>query len=388
MPYKVIHLAATPTAGAPQRIVKALNSYTDYEARLISLKREGPFEHDIIFSEQKALSVELIESAAIIHLHNYLSLDSNDFSPIDFHKLQQQGKRFIRHFHSQPGFVSRVTGESVESIVNCPIPQLVAAQHMERFYPNAFVVPNIIHQDEEIYESKGDEPEYDVAFTPSNSVPAWSTRWDTKGTPETLAILTSLEKEKGLTYKCLQNKTFNEVMQAKCMARIIIDELVTGGYHLSGLEGLSLGKPVLAYLDERTQHVLRFVSQSDQNPFISVRLEEARNVLSLLIEERDLCQRVGEKSRDWVSQYWNDKQLVNFYVDAYQNVFDNPESICRQKELSLNGENEKFFAVTLPDEIYSARKKGFLARCPLSIRLREWFVRFAGKCFDFFKALD
>ena len=84
---KVVHFSITPLAGAPIRLVQALNRLTGVGARLVDLKRFGLYDHDVVFSETPGKAESLAKEADILHLHNYLDCDSTQFAPIDFKHL-------------------------------------------------------------------------------------------------------------------------------------------------------------------------------------------------------------------------------------------------------------------------------------------------------------
>jgi hypothetical protein len=152
-----------------------------------------------------------------------------------------------------------------------------------------------------------------------------------------------------------------EVLEEKRKAGVVIDELVTGSYHLSGLEGLSLGKPVLSYLDDRTKCVLGRISGTDVCPFINVRLEEAFEVLTYLVRHPDERADLGRAGRAWIERHWADRVLVRHFVDAYEKLAGDPTSFARQQSLRLDGDGDRFRALSLPDLIYRARARGHLA---------------------------
>ncbi len=375
MSLSVVHLSKTPLAGAPASLVRALRAHTDLDVHLIDLERWGLYEHDIVFSENPDYAIALIRNADVLHLHNYIHLDSQDFSPVNLREFVAKKGLVVRHFHSQPGVISRFTGETVNEIVSSEIPQLVMAQHAERFYPKARVVPNIIPQDSEEYVPLRGTPRIDVFFGPTSHLSAWRVRWDTKGMPETLSILESLRRAHGFSYRCVHKEPFSEAIKAKKMARVVVDELVTGGYHLSGVEGLSLGKPVFSYLDDRTQFILRAVSGATECPFISVRLEESKNVLERLLGDFQLCEEVGRFSRAWIEKFWSDRELVDHYVYVYRSLIEGNGGWLRQEDLSIDSKRRKFFYIDAHDIAHELRREHNLDMMKLSSRIKKGFIK-------------
>ncbi len=376
----ILHFSKTPLAGAPIRLVKALQKHTDYQARLVDLERWGIFDHDVIHVENPDEVRVLAEQADIIHLHNYLDFHSKEFYPVDFTLLQRQGKFFVRHFHSTSMLVAATMGISVAELLASPIPAIVIAQYPERFFPKAQVVPNIIPQDDSNYQPNHNLPEYGIVYSPSIDRSAWGDRWNTKGKPETVSLMKKVARHTGCKINYTKNRQpLAQVMQDKCQAAIIIDELVTGSYHLSGLEGLSLGKPVLAFLDHRIVQVLQGISGSKCCPFINVRLEDAFEPLLYLLEHSDEAKAIGQAGREWIESYWADHKLIQHYVDVYDTLVDDPGRVVRQERLRFDNSTAYFQAVTLPDLIYTARANHYKAALPLTAKIRGYAVHWTGR---------
>ncbi|WP_295437989.1 hypothetical protein [uncultured Thiodictyon sp.] len=353
----IVHFSRTPLAGAPVRLINALRSYTAYNVHLVDLKRWGLFDHDVVHSETPDRVFELAAKADIIHLHNYLDYNSNDFYPVDFKYLYKSGKIFLRQFHTHPESVAHVMGITAEELLASSIPSIVIAQFQERYYPHARVVPNIIPQDSPPYRPLIKDLEHHVFYGPSVSIRAWEHRWNTKGMPETLALLERVSRCTNCRVKWMSGQPLADVMREKRRSHLVIDELVTGSYHMSGLEGLSLGKPVLAFLDERTQYVLREISGSDLCPFINSRIEDGFDILLYLLRHPDEMAEIGASSREWIECYWADHILVQHFVDVYEAILLNPGLIVRQESLRLHNKATRFHALILPDLVYQSRSR-------------------------------
>jgi hypothetical protein len=371
MGFKVVHFSRTRLAGAPVRLVQALQRHTDCSARLVDLVRWGTFDHDVVFAEDPDVAVELAEKADIIHLHNHLDLNSCDFSPIDFLSLKKRGKFFVRHFHSTPMLVAQVMGISVPEVLNDSIPSIVIAQYPERFYPRARVVPNIIPQDCPDYLPTPMPDTFSIVFSPTWGGSAWSSRWDTKGAPEVLRLLRQVGRRTGCVFRYVTGQPLKRVMEEKRNSSVVIDDLITGSYHLSGLEGLCLGRPVLGYLDARVQAVLQEISGSRSCPFVNVRLEDALEVLTHLSEHPADAAETGRAGRQWVENHWTDRVLVGHFVDVYEKLMSDPATVTRQESLRLDGGSSRFHATVLPDLVYASRARSYKASLSLPARARQ-----------------
>ncbi len=363
MGLRVVHLSNNSLAGAPLRLTRAIGALPGFSARLVETRDFGLYGRDVDFSQTPELGVELCEKADILHLHNFLDLDSGDFRPIDFRALQRRGKRIVRQFHSAPDLVAARMGRPLEAVLGCPLPSLVIAQYPERFYPGARVVPNILPQDDPAYRPSGKPPLWDVFFAPTKPSGAFENRWNTKGAPETLAMLRALARRTGCAVNARDGDALVPlawILEEKGASRIALDDMVNGSYHLSGLEGLSLGRPTLTYLDERTLFLLREFSGSADCPFVNVRLEEAAPVIGHLLRNPEEAEAVGRFGREWIETHWRDATLAGHFAAVYRDLAEDPALIRRQDHLRLDGVR-RFFVMTLGDLIYEQRKKAAAA---------------------------
>lgn len=322
---KVVHLAMTPLAGAPIRLVQALNACTDVHARLVNLNPGAygtrTFDEDLDFTRDRAQALELLHEADLVHCHHWMDLRANPFGVDLSHKV------VLRQFHSEPGFVARHAGVDVQAIVDDPLPQVVIAQFHERFYPRARPVPNLINFDA-IDRTLQDLPAQAarrtpvVSFAPTSDVAAGADRWNTKGAPETRALLGRLGAAHDFVIDAFENLPHAESLRRKAAADVVIDELVTGSYHLSGLEALALGRPTLGYLDTRMVAVLAALTGSDALPWVNVHLGAMADILPDLLKDSALCREVGQTSAAWMREHWATARMVDHYVRVYEDVLD------------------------------------------------------------------
>jgi len=353
--------------------VSTLNKLTELNVRLIDLKRWGRYPQDIIFEESVDEAVDVVSGADIIHFHNYIGLDTDVFNPIDFREFQKKGIGLLRQFRTSPTTLEINTGVPVEKILSPDIPSIVIAQFHERYYPNARVVPNAIPTDRGEYTPTFETPVYDICYSPSRMTYAWSSRWDTKGAPETVKVLQEIEKKTRAKNIVVYNKKLTEVLETKQKSKIIIDDLVTGSYHASGLEGLCLAKAVLCFLDHRTEKVLKEISGSAEIPFINTHLFDAGDVLLDLVQNDELITLIGERSRSWINTYWSENIIAERYLRVYEDLLCNPELVKRQDTLRVDGEVKRYCAVTLPDILYDSQRKRYKKAMSIGEKIKKYF---------------
>jgi hypothetical protein len=353
---QVVHISSTPVAGSPGNIVSALNRLTDIRARHIVFNSAAygtrTFPIDIDWSTQQQQALDAVADADVIHIHQFFSLDET-FGP-GFAK-RFGNKKIVKQYHSAPHLWAKRNPQLIERIVREEVAQLVIAQGPERYYPFARIVPNLIPLHDPRYLP---QPEADglpiVAFSPSGRSSAWRTRWETKGAPETLRLLHKLERQGLCRVQLMIGMPHDACLRLKQHASIVIDECVTGNYHLSGLEALSQGKPTLGYLDPRVQLQLRKLTGALELPWIDVRLEEAECPLRELLAQPALRTEIGAASRLWMESYYSESAMIEHYRRAYLDLFDAPDRFGASR---FAGRRETWMAHSLPDHSWAARKK-------------------------------
>lgn len=353
---RVVHLSSTPVAGSPGTIVSALNRLTDIRARHVVFNASAygarTFSVDIDWSTQQQQALDAIAAADIVHIHQFFSLEDT-FGPGFAQHLR--GKKVIRQYHSAPHLWARRNPQLMEQIVREDIPQLVIAQGPERYYPFARVVPNLVPLHDVRYLPKPEAPGLPiVAFAPSGKASAWRTRWETKGAPQTLKLLRKLERRGLCRVQLIMDMPHDACLLAKQQAAVVIDECVTGNYHLSGLEALSQGKPTVGHLDARAQLQLRQLTGAIELPWIDARLEEAARPLRELLTDAALRSEIGAASRSWMERYYSDSAMIEHYRQAYLDLFNAPQRFGVSR---FAGRRDAWFAQALPDHVWAQRKE-------------------------------
>jgi len=366
---RIVHFSTTACAGGPYRLVSLLNKHSSLDVRLIDWKRWGRYPHDLVYEDDQDKALEVAGKADVIQFHNYYDQYSRFFTGIDFKALRRKGTRFLCQLRSEPNTIARNAKTALSEITSYDIPTIVIAQFQERFYPQARVVPNAVPSNDQIYLPSQQEVEYDLLFSPTNNAEAWKSRWNTKGYPETAQILNKLKKKEKCRIKIISGKPVKEVLQEKQKAMIIVDDLVTGSYHMSGLEALCQAKAVVGYLDQRTCRVLQEISGSTEIPFVNVRLEDAYEALKYLVKNDNAAKDIGLKGRMWIDQYWSEEIIVNHFLDIYNKLVEDPDLVKRQKALKIESDYEQFFSFTMPDLIYQARAKKYYNTLSFTDRL-------------------
>ncbi|MFQ3189253.1 MAG: glycosyltransferase involved in cell wall biosynthesis [Paraglaciecola sp.] len=361
----ILHFCLTPLAAAPYRICEALNMLDGVTARSIVLDAGGysnlSFPSDLIWTEHKEEILTLLESADLLHLHNYVGLDCDKFAPIDFQKLWDKDMPMVRHFHSTPELICNYLNITSQQLDDCPIPKLVISQYPERFYPNAKVIPNVVTE----FHIAGKEPSSNIriGYSPSNFRHADEKRWDTKGYHETKFLLHDFVKKaekQGFTIELdiMEKVAFKECLRRKSECDIVIDDLVTGSYHMSALEGLASGTVVLTFADNRVISETMKLTQGQFLPVINTKLEELQDILFHLIKNRPLIEVLKENAHKWMQTYWQPKNRAQKFVDIYKEVIADPK-IQFPLRYDPTSRSDTWYAIEQYDVAWKARHKSW-----------------------------
>lgn len=361
---KVAHISLTPLAGSPIRIVQALNKHTGTDARLITLNTaaygDRIFDNDLDWKTDMEESIEWLRIADVLHFHHYFPMARNPFK-IDFDdKCFSQAR--VWQFHNHPKAAALGDAKVQQEIMLSSRPKFVVAQHQERFYPNAFVVPNIVPINEPLYlpaMRRTFGAYFAVGHGPLDQS-AWDvrpdrTRWETKGAPEIHAIFKRVSKRGGLECCYDVNVPHTLCLERRRTFSLSIDDVVTGSYHLSGLEGLSAGCATLCTADHRSLTVLREMTGAPTVPFIHCPLEHLEWWLGSITDHQDKLKDIGTMSRHWMEEYYNDADMIQHYIKGYRKLLEGPEHLSRQENLKFRCASDAWLAIDHQDIIWDSR---------------------------------
>jgi hypothetical protein len=317
--------------GAPGNICRALALRDGVEARWCVLQPavgsydKMVFDLDLTWERDRDEVVALSSHADVLHLHNFIDLQTTDFAPIDLAALWRDGQPMVRQFHSTPQNVARTMRSTEAAVQDCPIPKLVIAQYPERYYPTARVVPNMVFAPAGVCRQRPPSKVVRIGYAPSRFNPGRAARWDTKGYPETRKMLRRLQASArkagvALEVDVIEQVAHSESLRRKADCDLFIDDLVTGSYHLNTLESLVLGVACMTYLDGRTMRTLSETTGRNDFPVINVGLENAHDVLLEVCRDRESLHALGTHSRDWMQAHWQAEAVADTFLNIYREV--------------------------------------------------------------------
>jgi hypothetical protein len=219
-----------------------------------------------------------------------------------FHFLGDDPYNFSAKF---PEAVQRLIIDFVRGMADAV---LVTDPELQSYVPGARIVPRAIDLEE--WEPLG------VSTTGTPRIVHAPSRHQIKGTEFVLAAVDRLRAE-GLDFEfeLIQNLSHAEAKRRYESADIIIDQLRIGWYGVLGVEGMALGKPVVAYVREDLQHHL-----GDSPPLGIARPDNVADVLRELILDQRKREELGAAGRRYVEEVHDARVIAGSLESLYQGL--------------------------------------------------------------------
>lgn len=288
---RIALFSKTPMAAAPWELFKALRKYTNYSVDLINENhayRDGRvFPYHLLFRSDNGTARKALRNADVWHVNNYLSTEL---------KTMRRNHRILAQFHSLPRL-----GNWRELMRFADMCYTITQPNQEKEYrlPG---LPNIIDPDEYVPVKRG--PKISIAFAPSSRAPIG--RPMSKGYNEVKAILNAIASERDVEIEWIEGIPYEENLKRKSKTHILIDDVVTGNWHRTALEGACFGCTVL--------------SSHKCNHFYHSSIEKLKEDLIQLIDFPIIRKEYQERSRLWILRDWHAMDKVKEYTEAYERI--------------------------------------------------------------------
>jgi len=300
----ILMLTENDPAGMGIAFTNAINQRTEHNCRLITTAEKYcfEFEKDIHwptakYGTQSEGNVEKrLQEADIFHFHilSDHNMEIGPFKVKDFIK----GKKIVHHHHGHPAFRSdpekyRQKYKKLKRKVLVSTPDLLLGM------PNATWMPNLVPINDPLYMPTEERyPEFTVGHSPTK--PAIK---------DTVTLLKAAE-EAGVNVDIIMNTPHAECLKRKQKCHILFEHL-QGYYGVSSLEGLSMGKRVIANLSDWVKVNIKEFAESEIIPW---------DDNSLLLELNHAGAVDLEINRHWMIKHWSDKKVVNRLIKFYEGL--------------------------------------------------------------------
>lgn len=329
----ILHLTTTDPAGAAYAMAQAVNSHTPHRARVITTHRieafAFPTDIHYIFDGGDEVSA-LMEQADVLHLHKVdpdFKVEVNmkksgiqrSFVVKDLLKAFPQ-KKVVYHIHGHP-YERESFKENAENYKRLGGKVLASTPDLEEmyrpYYDQVFYFPNIVPINDILYLPRPTDkmiPMADgverlfVVQTPTHAI------LKNCHVIETAVRNVGERLKLPVVYHKIWGKTREEALRHKRHGHVVFDH-IEGYYGLSSLEGLSMGKPVIAGLSEYTMNAIRKFFNLPDNPadplpwIIARDPQEVEQALQTLLADDALRAHIGQQSRKFMEEVWSDRAL-------------------------------------------------------------------------------
>jgi len=288
---KIAIFSRTPLAAAPWELYKALKKYTTIDVNLINGTnhyRDGRiFPYHLLLTSPNGTAMRILQESDLWHIHNYL---------VPQLIVLKKDHKVIAQFHSLPRL-----GNWQQLMNFADVNYTIQQPDQEKEY-KLKGLPNIIDPDE--YRPIRRKMPIKIAFAPSTRMPVGNPM--SKGYNEVKAILNNVAGKRDVEIVWIEGKPYEANLQLKQRSHILIDDVVTGNWHRTSLEGMCFGCVIL--------------NKVTKSPFVYATLNTLEERLLWLVDNPEILNEFQERSRLWVLQHWHAIDRIKEYVSAYREV--------------------------------------------------------------------
>ncbi|GAH67765.1 unnamed protein product, partial [marine sediment metagenome] len=245
--------------------------------------RRFPFH--LLVSPINGTAMTALNESDLWHVHNYL------MPQLVLIKKQQ---KVIAQFHSLPRL------GNWRALMNFADHCYTIKQPGQEKEYNLKGLPNIIDPDE--YRPIRRGPPLKIAFAPSTQAPVGHPA--SKGYREVKAILNSVAEKRDVEIVWIEGRPYEANLRLKQQSHILIDDVVTGNWHRTSLEGACFGCAVL--------------NKVMKTPFVYASIDTLEERILWLVDNPAVLSDFQERARLWVLQNWHAMDSIKEYIKAYE----------------------------------------------------------------------
>ncbi len=313
---KIVHLSKTPCAGAIEALSSAIRDYTCHESRVISnggKVNNLSFPYDTTFASSELFP--LLARADVIVLHQ--SIDHHT-TPVHDFLLGDKNKKVCCFFHSHPSICNRRAEQT-------GFPVFTVAQYQSLLFPGSSPVRNVIRFDRADWPGRQerDDDKFWIGYSPTfrqsqkDTEPGSSEWYHSKGFDVTEPILDRLDKKyEHVEVVLYEGMDYDRCIQGKALCDVLLDEVVTGSYHRTTLEGLALGIPTVVNVSSPVHGVVVRAAGANDFPVVHADIDTLEERLEWLVEMDPIKRRrMGNDSHDWMVRHWHPRDIAREFCE-------------------------------------------------------------------------
>lgn len=290
---KVAIFSRTPLAAAPWELYKALKKYTSIDVNLINGKvayADGrTFPYHLLMTSNDGIAFKVLKESELWHVHNYLT-------PILTSIKKDQ--KVMAQFHSLP----RLGNWS--ALMDFADRSYTIKQPLHEKEYKLKGLPNIIDPDE--HRPIRRKSPVKIAFAPSSKSSIGDPA--SKGYYQVKEILKNVARKRAVEVVWIEGRPYQANLRLKQQSHILIDDVVTGNWHRTSLEGACFACAVF-------NKVMKV-------PFVYASLVTLEERLLWLIDNPSILNDFQERTRLWILQNWHAIDHVKKYIRVYKEMIN------------------------------------------------------------------
>ena len=320
---RIVHCSKTPCAGAIEALSSAITDYTEHESRAINSGGKVnnlSFPHDVIWSDSEIFP--LLARADVIVFHQNMNHSTVPMADI----LQgDPKKKACVVYHSHPDSCDKAMAQA-----GFPVFSIAQYQHAlwQDLCDRSKVAPlrNVIRfdradwpqRDEARERRQSKQDKIWIGYSPTfqqtqKGQEVGSSIWHhSKGYDVTMPILEKIDEEhENVEVMLFEGIRYESCIDGKAQCDILIDEVVTGSYHRSTLEGLALGVPTIVNVRPELHGLIVDVAGANDFPIVHATIENLKEQIEWLLGMKEQKRRkMGNDSHDWMARHWHPRDIA------------------------------------------------------------------------------
>jgi hypothetical protein len=143
-----------------------------------------------------------------------------------------------------------------------------------------------------------------------------------KGSPYVVAAIEQLQAEGyPVEYLYISNKPSNQMRFYQAQADIVVEQLIYGWWGSTGVETMTLGKPVVCYLRPSwKEHFLSTFPEYTDVPAINASTTTIYEELKKLVVDADYRKQKGEDSRRFALQHFDPAKNTRAFIQILEKL--------------------------------------------------------------------
>ncbi|MDD4931649.1 MAG: hypothetical protein PHG66_05920 [Candidatus Colwellbacteria bacterium] len=303
---KILIISDFNIGGQPTMLMRAINKYTEHEARcIIAYDDSFVYDYDILLNKDNLAEAAALANdwADFYHFGSYVF----NFPGVDFNKLVRKDNSCIKYY----GSYLRDNGERCREYHK----QTGIAAITGTDWTITGLLPNSYYHLSSYFTKFGDMAEKDIPICDEYLIDEMPLRiaissagHPNKGYQVLVDVINQLRRENyGIELDIITGVSNYECLARKQKCHVTFSSL-GGGWGISGIESMYLGHVVLTNLDSF------ILSLHHDQPALLVDKDTLRDVIVNLALTRGATQRLGKYSREWALKTFSWEAIVEKYM--------------------------------------------------------------------------